>query len=322
MRRGLAFAALFLVFAGISGQAIIATADQTAKNALSASRSAERDVEAQFSVPASHGYRITISISRKGALLVARRGHTAALYSPYTARAKGDQFEATFGRLGKVRVHFRESQSKSGAAGPLACSAGKKSIGGVFRGEIRFRGEMGFTKTDETRALGAIELPRRRGGKGCDIMHGDGWTPSSTSANGKYRLTGFFLGGRKSVRFAGGPGAIAEVIGWERRVGVPLGLAAVAKQPVPFTAVSLKREFGLQVVRLAAAGGEEEALAIGQDNMAQVNPPAPFAGRGQMNICRLTSWRGDLTVHFPGENVLLTAPTFWVAIKPGLSSPC
>jgi hypothetical protein len=321
--RGFALTAFALVFVAISGQPATATAGPAAENALTISTLAERGAEAQFAVQASHGYRITISISKKGALLVARKGHAAALYSPYAAKIKGDQFSATFGRLGKVRVRFHESQGRRGIARrSLLCGRGDKSISGVFIGEVRFRGERGFTKTDKTRAFGAIRLPRKRGAKDCDPMRGKEQSPSLLDAHGKYRLTGFFLGGRKSVRFAGGPGAISEIIGWERQVGVPLGLAAIAKQPVPFTAVGLRREPGLQVVRLAAAGGSEKALAIGRNNVAQVNPPAPFVGSGQMDICRLTSWHGDLRIHFPGESVLLTTSTFWVAIKTGPPSPC
>jgi hypothetical protein len=144
-------------------------------------------------------------------------------------------------------------------------------------------------------------------------MPHDGEKPSKAT---KYKLHSVLFGKRQVVGFRAGRGAIDELEKWESEVGVPLGLQAVMKQPVGYSAVSISRQSGVSIVRLAAAGANSSSFVVTADNAVSVGPPSPFSGSGRMNICRPSSWQGDLNVRFPGEEVRLAGRDALALIEP------
>jgi hypothetical protein len=100
-----------------------------------------------------------------------RRKHIAA--TQYLARgvAMPERMQATFGRFGRIAMHFRESRNRPWAGKRRKCRGADRFVvrRGVFVGSLRFRGEDGYLTLHLHRARGSVTAPaakclRRRAG--------------------------------------------------------------------------------------------------------------------------------------------------------------
>src|ERR1700704_4947411 len=66
----------------------------------------EQRAHAAFRVQGSHGYRIAVSGSPRGVVLIASRRHAAAVYLDEGGKADESGIQANFGRLGEISVRF------------------------------------------------------------------------------------------------------------------------------------------------------------------------------------------------------------------------
>jgi hypothetical protein len=308
--RWVSLLSLLLMAIGVSVSAAAAHETGTHDD-QSAAKRAQR--EAEFTVRGSKGYSIKITVSSHDAVLAASRKHMAALYRTEDATMHGDSFSARFARFGNVHVVFSPRPS-SEVKQQDHCSKGRKPMPGILVGVVFFRGEKNFTAVHVKRAKGRIWTRDSR--NICSAEPHGGKQSNST----RYKLHSVSFGRRQTVAFRAGRGAIAEVEKWEREIGVPLGLSAVRAKPVGFSATSISRKSGVSIVRLVAAGAKPRSFMASADNTVSVNPPAPFEGAGLMNICRPSSWRGDLRVQFPGEEVVLARKDAFTVIEPVPSS--
>jgi hypothetical protein len=292
-----------------------------ANTSLASGRS-EMHGEARLSVEGTHRYRISVVISSKGALLIASKGHTAALYRTDQIRVSASHFRARFGHLGVVAVAFRPHRHGHGHRKGSACDTAGTRIErrGTFVGRIRFHGEADFTSVEASRARGTLSRTDRGGKAGCGRL-----ARSAPTTQGGRQTRGFglrvFSLGRNLVTFAAGRKALAEFEGWESRVGVPLGLRKLPGGRVPFTAISIESGEGVEIIRLAAGAGDKEAFVVNDEGrVAGVTPPAPFLGSAEFKMCTLRRWTGTLKVLFPGRVQPLIGEAFTALLDPSASS--
>jgi hypothetical protein len=255
-----------------------------------------------FKIAATQGYDATVSVSKGRAEILLRRGHSAALYTTERSAVSNDFYKAVFPGLGRVAVHFHPR-----LGGVLKCRGGSFEHRGSFTGRIQFRGERNYTRINSTRANGALVS------RFCKIAP----THPVTEAQAvKFKLSSLTVGRHEVVEFLAGLGAIKEIESWESADGIPLGLHALEAAPVTFSAVSLGIRHGVKVVRIAAAGGPRSSFSLTSDRYARVKPSKPFVGSGEMDGCRLSSWRGSLKVRFPGREIRLAGSQSIATLEP------
>jgi hypothetical protein len=276
---------------------------------------ARRKVEARFIVQGRHRYRIAVLITSKGAQLVASKRHTAIFYSTSQSRLIANRFEADFGGLGKVDVKFQPLGTDTRGVTSSGCAAQSARSGqhGVFVGSIRFHGESKFTSVSKQHVFGEVRTSGKKNGS-CSSQVS---APERMRPQGGYEVKAALERGRRIVLFSAGGKSLAEIKGWESHVGIPLGLPSLRRHGVPFTAVSVERRHGMQIVRLAVAAGVKSTLAVATDGLsATVRPPVPFDGSARISPCSMRGWSGNLRVAFPGLRQPLTGHDFGETLSP------
>jgi hypothetical protein len=282
-------------------------------------RAAHPTPEARITVPGTDGYRIEVGVSAVEAWLIASKGHSAALYSAQHSTIRHDVFRAQFGRLGKVSLRFSGSRAKDGAPrGTCRHSASVQR--GRFYGLVVFRGEGNFTRLKRRAAYGTV----RTLGEGNTQSHcrlggpAKGAVMQSAKVAPQYELRSVMFTRDGFVQFFAGPRAIGEIQGWERNVGIPLGLPPLEKRSQGFSALAFetKAKAGMRIVRLAAAAGPKASFMADPAKLLSMMPPSPFAGTGQIELCPPSSLLGSLKVLFPGKAVSLTGQQWGTLVSP------
>jgi hypothetical protein len=272
---------------------------------------------AELWLKGSHNYRMTVRISQHGAQLIVQKGHTAAIYTTHDARLRHSSVFARFGRFGRLKMRFIRRGWSHKRVETLACGS-RRWVSGVFRGQARFHGEHNFSVASAKSALGRIDNNEP---EDCKVTTRQPRLESSDSRS-RQEIIVFSLGERGHTRFTGGQGALSELRSWEASTDVRLGSRAIAQSVVPFSAIRSLRVGGIEIVRLIASSGARKALSVGENGEATVRPPAPFQGVGHLAACRLSSWAGNLTARFPGEDVDLTSSKYWALVYPGAKNSC
>jgi hypothetical protein len=247
---------------------------------------------AGFLAEAPGGYKIGVSTYGSGLYLnVWRGGKGWRTMSSYLTRgvARPERLQATFGKFGKVSMHFRRSPNREVTR---SCRFGRTFTKqhGLFVGNLTFRGEQGYVSVRLHRAQGEI----LRVGKRCHVYH----HPHFDQA--------FF-----ESLFAKPEAAMLAI----SREGVDSSalLAIAAKKKSSFFAVHEENRGKLAIIRLAIVHKPgklrlNEALTTGS-----LVPPPPFRGTGRYRAFADGSqtWAGDLSVNFPGApRFPLTGPSF------------
>jgi len=290
----------------------------------------------EFSFGAGGGYRIqvsgrgstvTLSVFRPGGLSPgslttlfggSAKGHSAqtsfgAAYSTYVVRgeASASSIRADFAGFGRIAVHFHPSGRVAHLGSHRGCGGSRfASRHGVFRGEVDFEGEGGYTSAHIHSARGevVVPLPSRCSGRPSE-------SPRRAALRPEPRAV---VPSRVIPRAPKGPKTTFLEALWKS----PLGLTAFealgdGSHSVRYIAAVEQSEGQVAVYRLALAFAPSRSIfADSALSSASVAPPAPFSGQGDYGQADgAKTWTGSLAASFPGaEDFPLTGPQFTVQL--------
>lgn len=247
----------------------------------------------EFTLKGSNGYSTTVEAFGRTVRLTVLRGLSN---TEYTTRGKvsATGIRARFGSRGLVSVRFRPSGKVQRNKPPKGCHGQlSASRSGVFVGTIKFAGEHHYTKIDASRSRGTTTSPRWK----CKRSPGFNQLLSTLhDSNMKHTVL------------------IASTPSNSRRFDVVGPPASARSAPSIFTAGITERRRSLRIVRSANTFADTPAFSF--DNALSfptVSPPPPFHGSAtlQRNPDGSTSWKGSLSVSFPGgRSIALTGPRF------------
>jgi len=239
------------------------------------------------------GYKVGVSTFGSAVFLEVWRGRRGKrVQTAYLARgvARPERLQATFGHFGKVKMRFRESRNRTWRGQVRTCRGANRFIKrrGVFRGNLRFKGENGYVTVRVHRAKGAVvtQAPkcRRHRARGFQIPFGSFSPPKAVLlaiARDGVAATAFF--------------------------------AAEDRRSTLFFSTSEESRGKLAIVRMAVLRKHSRIRSNDSLTAASLTPPAPFHGTGRYRASAdgTSSWSGDLSVNFPGApRSPLTGPDF------------
>ena len=266
-----------------------------------------------------HGSTVTLSVVRPSTLRgnalatlfgVSSGGHVPPSFgiavSTYTARgeASATSIRAGFASLGRVAVHFHPSGrvihlGPHGDCGRGATLPRFASRSGVFRGEVDFEGEGGYTSAHIHSARGEVLVPR----------------PSHCSGRTGRSLHRAAPPSRTIPSGPTGPKTTSLEALWKFPLGLTVFDASTdGAHSARYIAAVEQSEGTVAVYRLALAFAPSQTFSTDSAlSSASIAPPAPFSGEGayRLGAGGEKSWSGPLAVSFPGaEDVPLTGPQF------------
>jgi hypothetical protein len=241
------------------------------------------------------GYKIGVSTFGSAVFLsVWRGGNGRRIQTAYLARgvAAPERLRATFGKFGKVKMRFRESRNRTWVGRPRTCRGANRFIKrrGVFRGNLRFKGEGGYVSVRIHRARGAVvtEAPkcrRHRGGSGFQIPFGGSFSQPISA------LLAIAREGVDATAF----------------------FAVEDRRSTLFFATREESRGKLAIVRMAVRRKHSRIRTNEALTAASLAPPSPFHGTGRYRAAAdgTSAWSGGLSVNFPGmPRYPLTGPDF------------
>lgn len=252
---------------------------------------ATQPLEASFKLRGSNNYVVTGLGHTYGATLTASRGQGSSQYVGQQGQDDGfgsaKRMVSDLGSRGGYDLRFHAKKTKM-IDPPKGCTGKQaKARIGVWKGQIKFRGERGYTSVDASRARGRV-VPKHslwncgHEVKGTQLLVVGGGPPPPP-----VQFTAFKPDGSSTTRFT----------------------ATLYSETVPAkgATVSARRE--------AAVNGTSAQFTFNDAlTRARVNPPAPFSGTGIFSPPTAThlSWNGSLTVDFPGHpNFALYGASNW-----------
>jgi hypothetical protein len=229
------------------------------------------------------GYRIGVSTFGSAVFLeVWRGGRGRRIQTAYLARglARPERLQATFGHFGKVKMRFHESRDRSWVGRQRTCRGANRFIKrrGVFRGNLRFKGEDGYVSIRVHRAKGAVvtQAPKCR----------------------RHRGGGF------KIPFGGSLSQPQSILLSIARDGVDAAafFAVEEKRSTLFFASSEESRGKLAIVRMAVLRKHSRIRTNGSLTSASLSPSSPFHGTGRYQAAPdgSTTWSGNLSANFPG----------------------
>jgi hypothetical protein len=243
----------------------------------------------------SNGYSIHISVnSRRHLILLVTKGRFSAEYLTRDVHADADRVNAKLLDLGRISVRFHPRGPVRHPSLPGCKGKQPRLQPGVVRGTIRFIGERGYTQVRVREAEAALEEPEswlcRYGAKFEPNPRERDWVSKFESVGEgvdfiarKYR-PGVIEGGE--VLYFVETGEAFETASGER---LPLTIYRHLLVPAP--------AFTFRDAHL-------EHLTV--------SPPPPFSGTGTLarTAESVFTWRGDLSVRFPGlDPIPLAGPS-------------
>ena len=253
-------------------------------------------------IRASNGYRIGVSANpapRKGRpdeVSVVIAGKSG--YVTYTAPAilDGEGIQADLGDLGTINMSWQPNGHVRRL--PLKCREYRSAVyvaGGAYRGAVRITGENGFTTAAATEAKGQTGWYRF----GCGYTVNEGFP---------------------------GPGLLLDAYTDDPQPADTYRYLSVVQNhrhgEVSFLAGMGERKGRVSVDFRAYASGRAKTLTFdGHFDSTAITPPPPFTGTGiyeRIAKRKPGTWKGDLTVDFPGrEDVPLAGEDFAATFKSG-----
>ena len=239
--------------------------------------------------------------------------------------------EASFGDRGRIALRFRPSGRKLHATRKAGCKRPSDAVIadlGSFDGELRFRGEGGFTSVD------AHRVPGRSVNLGGLLACLFGSSPKRDAALPPARAPlGIRLPGLVAERGGpsvpavpahpgSGPRSTTLVADRKEALARIVFAAQVRGDGRPrFLAVDQASEGSLGIVRLAYVRGVPTAFSFDDIlSSGTVSPPPPFHGSGELRRGprNAKSWSGPLAVSFLGApHVPLTGTPFGAWLSQG-----
>lgn len=249
------------------------------------------------SLPATNGYAASIRTSgHRQVVLTFSQGSYQITYKTL-GRVTRRGISADFGRLGSVSLRFRDKRPPRKLPLPFLVREckGRKSVEerGVFLGNVRFRGERGFTRVKAQRVKGRVVRSYRR------ICREPAWLSARASRADEfesYVVSAVAREGNSKRSFlvleSGEIGLAVDVASLEERVDD----VAIAK---------------------AAFALDESVFHLGPPGKwpveVKVVPAWPFAGSATYlaEAGKRPTWTGSLGVRFPGSGqVSVAGPEF------------
>jgi len=265
----------------------------------------------QFRFSATNGYDIVVGGRGPTAVLSvvrsSRTPHLSGASSTYVARGRVSTtaIRAKFGSLGAVAVRFHSSGKTVRSKPTRGCKGANRTVTryGVFVGDVRFRGEGGYTSAHIHRAKGKVVS---HPSLGCTISTVFAHPPRNRGGGAK----------QKSATLA------SLEAGFKSGVSATYFEAITTRdRKTHFAAATARTEGALALYRVVFV--KASPLTFAFDNalsFASVTPPAPFSGTGslQRDADGSKTWTGSLTVSFPGEpDVPLVGTTFTAQLARG-----
>lgn len=267
-----------------------------------AAKTGERDFSAEFSLPETNGYAISVT-GRPESVKISLAGgqptrrHLVFSVYKFSGMASAKGIHADLGEFGAVNMRFEPSGKVRVTRLPKAvegCHGPRKVVRhlGTFVGTFRFEAE-DTTTTESVEVAGSVGKPAEvicrfvAGGSGKENHHRNVPPPSP------------YLGATTTHN---GLGFAAAVMG-------PHG------KRVSFVASSVEIAGGAAIRRWAAVTGSRSEFQFdGQLTTATVSPPPPFSGSATFERAPKglpPVWSGSLAVSFPGRpEVPLTGTNF------------
>lgn len=250
-----------------------------------------------FYVRGSNGYTISVyaDSTDKGdpRVLVSAVGRLGRVSVSAPADLGGEGIRADLGEYGRIDVSWNPSgQAEEGKSRCRGFSS--TSIwfaGGEYVGTFSFNGEEEFT---------SAAADHVNGRQGWWRYQGCGYTVSEG-----YPGPGILLEAERSMKGAGGAYRYFSVV--QNRSGGEVTYQAGVAEPLG----------PVKVYRAAYALAHAGTLRVDKGlGRAEVRPPAPFGGRGvfdRVKRGRPGTWRGNLTVDFPGRPDVVLVGGRWTA---------
>lgn len=281
------------------------------------------------------GQTVALTVSREHGL---RQGRSAKRSSATTYFAHGKvtptSIQASFADRGRIAVRFQPAGRQVRATRHAGCRRSSDGlIGrlGVFVGDLRFRGEGGYTSAEVHRVHGgSINLAVL---VACLVTAAKpGQHVLQPSASPLLRLPALGTPPHLQGARSGTPGVATHPSHGPKRTiliaddKLPLsrttfGVEQRGGGQARFVAIDERSEGSIGIVRFAIASGPSSAFAF-DDRLASatVAPPAPFSGSGvfQHGPGSEKSWSGSLAVSFLGApHVPLTGSPFRTQLAQG-----
>jgi len=245
--------------------------------------------------------KVAVGRSEGAVVLAVLRGDTEkrATLTEYVARGvqAPERLQATFGKLGRLSMRFRESRRRPWFGKARRCRGRDRFVvrRGVFVGNLRFRGEGGYLNIRAHRAKGAIPSVAAK----CRHGHRPRGAHSSSIFDGTFS------------------GLLAT-----KRNGVNATVFAAAsfRDELAYIAQREESRGRLSIFRTAIFVGHGDLPLNETVTAGRFAPPAPFHGSGHYRAAAdgSTTWTGDLSVDFLGApRFPLAGPGFETSLEAG-----
>ncbi|HVD38055.1 MAG TPA: hypothetical protein VNC15_04410 [Solirubrobacterales bacterium] len=255
-------------------------------------------------LPATNGYEA--SITTKGHRQVTLTFFQGSYSIAYKAlgRVTRSRISADFGRLGSVSLRFRGKRSSRGPSSPFLLDdcTGRRGVqeSGLFLGNVRFKGERGFTRARAHRLKGTVVRSYRR------VCKGPSWLRALAKRGEDYE-------GKAISATASDDGVKRTFTALEATIDLddePFGLAlVVAKREEKVEDVAIAKTAFLLAENIVHLSPRGESPVT-----AKVSPWFPFVGSASYSSeSEPATWTGSLGIRFPGSGqVSLAGPEFGV----------
>jgi len=259
----------------------------------------------------SNGYGIDMLAAGSRLVLFAAKASGSASYLVRMRPSKPAEIKASLGKLGHISLRFRPSGPAEVQPEPGSECVGSAPTRqqGRFVGDLRFRGEDGFTAVHTTSVKGEMFRRSRQVCKRPHEPRGGGREPRAVS------LSAYVAGDPEKPSFSA-----YELTGKHDFGGYPGS---------SYSASVTERRGQMTISRTASASAEASTFAVSAPSarpaVASVAPPFPFSGTAVFEGADglAPTWSGDLSVSLPGLGAVpLTGSPFTARLCRDLSCAC
>jgi hypothetical protein len=279
------------------------------------------------------GQTVALSVTHAHGQL---KRHGPASTTTYLAHGKvtPTSIAASFGDRGRIKVRFRPSGRELRATRKAGCKRSSNGVlarFGIFAGELRFRGEGGFTSAEVHRVPGrsvdfealvaclfGVAPPGQHAVLPAPRLP---WGLHPPGADASLRQTTPETPGVRTH-----PSVGPKPTTLLANLKTPLARTVFAAQVrgrgrAHFLALEAASEGSIGVIRLVNVRADRSAFSVdGILSSASIEPPAPFSGTGayQQGPGNTKSWTGSLAVSFLGApRIPLTGSPFAARLTRG-----
>jgi hypothetical protein len=300
-----------------------------------------KNAASEFKFTNRDGYQFTVVAFGQTVALSVTNGRedlprsAAGRFSTTTYLAHGKatptSIQASFADRGRIALRFRPSGRELHASRDAGCRRPSGRVIaqlGLFVGELRFRGEGGYTSAEIHRVHGgSVDLAALVSCRpGATLPEQDGFSALSLGPSTHGNVRGPHGADSHSPAVPTHPSRGPKRTTLLASLKLPLSRTVFGAQSrgegsARFLAAEEASSGRIGIVRLVSASGPKSAFTFDVTLAdAAVSPPTPFAGKGvfQQGIGEAESWTGSLAVSFLGApQVPLTGSPFKTQLVQG-----